>query len=240
MTVDWSWNVGVLVDGVRIWRWWRVGNRWLTGWQSIVMFWELDLEWWIMGRVLGLNYGPWTGFGLCGMKLDCWSFSIAIFDVKLIVIGRVHAPVHHVTSLEDDGLGSLWGACRKREPLWIVFDVSGTIHLKSHLTVSSHKTIDGRGQRIKLTGNGLRLKECEHVIICNLEFEGGRGHDVDAIQIKLNSKHIWIDRCSLRDYDDGLIDMSRGSTDITVSRCHFLMGPASIFFPWPMDVDSGL
>ena len=82
----------------------------------------------------------------------------------------------------------------------------------------SHKTIDGRGQRIKLTGKGLRLKECEHVIICNLEFEGGRGHDVDAIQIKPHSKHIWIDRCSLRDYADALIDITRESTDITISR----------------------
>ncbi|MFS7899769.1 putative pectate lyase [Helianthus anomalus] len=82
-------------------------------------------------------------------------------------------------------------------------------------------TIDGRGQRIKLTGKGLRLKECEHVIICNLEFEGGRGHDVDGIQIKPNSKHIWIDRCSLKDYDDGLIDITRQSTNITISCCHF-------------------
>ncbi|KAK1265380.1 hypothetical protein QJS04_geneDACA017911 [Acorus gramineus] len=50
---------------------------------------------------------------------------------------------------------------------------------------------------------------------------GGRGHDVDGIQIKPKSRHIWIDRCSLRDYDDGLIDITRESTDITVSRCHF-------------------
>ncbi|GMH30095.1 hypothetical protein Nepgr_031938 [Nepenthes gracilis] len=136
-------------------------------------------------------------------------------------IGGLHGPVYHVITLADDGPGSLREACRKKEPLWIVFEISGTIHLSSYLNVSSYKTIDGRGQRIKLTGKGLRLKECEHVIICNLEFEGGRGHDVDGIQIKPNSKHIWIDRCSLRDYDDGLIDITRGSTDITVSRCHF-------------------
>ncbi|KAH7667746.1 Pectate lyase protein [Dioscorea alata] len=79
----------------------------------------------------------------------------------------------------------------------------------------------GEGQRIRLTGKGLQLKECEHVIVCNLEFEGGRGHDVDGIQIKPKSRHIWIDRCSLRDYDDGLIDITRESTDITISRCHF-------------------
>ncbi|KAM7464106.1 hypothetical protein LguiA_032227 [Lonicera macranthoides] len=136
-------------------------------------------------------------------------------------VGGLHGPLYHVTTLADDGPGSLRYGCRLKEPLWIIFDVAGTIKLSSYLNVSSHKTIDGRGQRIKLTGKGLRLKECEHVIICNLEFEGGRGHDVDGIQIKPNSKHIWIDRCSLKDYDDGLIDISRESTDITISRCHF-------------------
>lgn len=102
--------------------------------------------------------------------------------------------------------------------MWIVFEVSGVINLSSYLRVSSYKTIDGRGQKVKLTGKGLQLKECEHIIVCNLEFEGGRGHDVDGIQIKPKSKHIWIDRCSLRDYDDGLIDITRESTDITISR----------------------
>ncbi|PWA40623.1 hypothetical protein CTI12_AA561160 [Artemisia annua] len=136
-------------------------------------------------------------------------------------VGGFHGEIFCVTSLADDGPGSLRDACRKKEPLWIVFEVSGTIELASYLNVSSYKTIDGRGQRIKLTGKGLRLKECEHIIICNLEFAGGRGHDVDGIQIKPNSKHIWIDRCSLQDYDDGLIDITRQSTDITISRCHF-------------------
>uniref|UniRef100_A0A7N0TTN9 Pectate lyase n=1 Tax=Kalanchoe fedtschenkoi TaxID=63787 RepID=A0A7N0TTN9_KALFE len=136
-------------------------------------------------------------------------------------IGGLHGSLYHVTTLSDDGPGSLREGCRQKDPLWIVFDLSGTIQLNSYLNVSSYKTIDGRGQRIKFTGKGLRLKECEHVIICNLEFEGGRGHDVDGIQIKPKSRHIWIDRCSLSDYDDGLIDITRQSTDITISRCHF-------------------
>ncbi|CAH9110144.1 unnamed protein product [Cuscuta epithymum] len=136
-------------------------------------------------------------------------------------IGGLNGQLYRVTTLADDGPGSLRDGCRKTEPLWIVFEVSGVIDLLSYLSVSSYKTIDGRGQRVKLTGKGLRLKACEHVIVCNLEFQGGRGHDVDGIQIKPNSKHIWIDRCSLRDYDDGLIDITRQSTDITVSRCYF-------------------
>ncbi|EPS65312.1 hypothetical protein M569_09466, partial [Genlisea aurea] len=136
-------------------------------------------------------------------------------------VGGLHGAVYRVTTLSDEGPGSLRDGCRKKQPLWIVFEVSGTIELSSYLNVSSFKTIDGRGQRIKLTGKGLRLKECEHIIICNLSFEGGRGHDVDGIQIKPKSQHIWIDRCSLSDYDDGLIDITRESTDITISRCHF-------------------
>ncbi|KAL5546276.1 hypothetical protein UlMin_005963 [Ulmus minor] len=136
-------------------------------------------------------------------------------------IGGLRGRVYSVTTLADDGPGSLREGCRKKEPLWIVFELSGTIHLSSYLSVSSYKTIDGRGQNIKLTGKGLRLKECEHVIVCNLEFEGGRGPDVDGIQIKPKSQHIWIDRCSLHDYEDGLIDITRESTDITISRCHF-------------------
>jgi pectate lyase len=104
----------------------------------------------------------------------------------------------------DDGPGSLREACRAEEPLWIVFEVSGTIHLHSYLRVSSYKTIDGRGQRVVLTGKGLQLKSCHHVIICNLVFEGGRGHDVDGIQVKPDSTNIWIDRCTLADYNDDL------------------------------------
>ncbi|KAL1193879.1 putative pectate lyase 21 [Cardamine amara subsp. amara] len=137
-------------------------------------------------------------------------------------VGGLNGPICRVTSLNDEGPGSLREACKRPEPLWIVFDVSGTIHLASFVSVSSHKTVDGRGHRVKITGKGLRLKECENVIICNLEFEGGVGPDADAIQIKPKSHNIWIDRCSLKNYYDGLIDITRESTDITVSRCHFM------------------
>ncbi|KAK2979284.1 hypothetical protein RJ640_013248 [Escallonia rubra] len=155
--------------------------------------------------------------GVCLSDISmAWSDHVASFPPLHIMI---HSLSKHL--LVDDGPGSLRDGCRRKEPLWVVFEVSGTIHLSSYLSVSSYKTIDGRGQRIKLTGKGLRLKDCEHIIICNLEFEGGRGHDVDGIQIKPNSRHIWIDRCSLSDYDDGLIDITRQSTDITVSRCYF-------------------
>ncbi|TQD88747.1 hypothetical protein C1H46_025707 [Malus baccata] len=93
-----------------------------------------------------------------------------------LAFGGLNGVVCHITTLADDGPGSLREGCRKKEPIWIVFEISGTIYLQSHLNISSYKTIDGRGQRIKLTGKGLRLKECEHVIIfseCNI-YEAGK------------------------------------------------------------------
>ncbi|XP_078443862.1 putative pectate lyase 21 [Wolffia australiana] len=138
-----------------------------------------------------------------------------------LAVGGLDGSVYHVTTLADDGDGSLRVGCSYVESLWIIFHVSGTLRLSSPLIVSSYKTIDGRGQRVKITGHGLQLMKCEHVIVCNLEFEGGRGHDADAIKIKDGSRHIWIDRCSLSDFDDGLIDVTRGSTDVTISRCKF-------------------
>ncbi|KAK6929280.1 Pectate lyase, partial [Dillenia turbinata] len=136
-----------------------------------------------------------------------WIYDSAFFRKGNIYNNFIHGKVAHSPS---HGPGSLREGCHKKEPLWIAFEVSGTIHLRSYLS-----------QRINLTGKGLRLKECEHIIVCNLGFEGGRGHDVDGIQIKPNSKHIWIDRCSLRDYDDGLLDITLQTTDITISQCYF-------------------
>ncbi|KAL0347261.1 UNVERIFIED_CONTAM: putative pectate lyase 13 [Sesamum calycinum] len=79
-----------------------------------------------------------------------------------LAVGGLHGAVYCVTTLADDGPGSLRYGCRQQEPLWIIFEISGTIELSSHLSVSSYKTIDGRGQRIKITGKGLRCHFANH------------------------------------------------------------------------------
>ncbi|KAG5550098.1 hypothetical protein RHGRI_015147 [Rhododendron griersonianum] len=105
-------------------------------------------------------------------------------------IGGLHGPLFHVTTLADDGPGSLREGCRKKEPLWIVFEVSGTIKLSSYLSVSSYKTIDGRGQRIKFTGKGLRLKECEHIYSqCNIYEAGQKKVAFKYLNEKAADKH---------------------------------------------------
>jgi pectate lyase len=106
-----------------------------------------------------------------------------------------------------------------------------TIRLAGHLTgsgdipVGSNKTIIGVGRDAGLTGTGLNLTGVHNVIIRNLNIDkvtaaSGTG---DAIHIE-NSHHVWIDHNDLssdrshgKDYYDGLVDITRGSDNVTMS-----------------------
>lgn len=113
------------------------------------------------------------------------------------------------------------------------------IDLKYELLVSSFKTIDGRGPKVEITGKGcVILDSVTNVIIHNVHIhhckpssnakirtsptqvsERGRS-DGDGISVYASSK-IWIDHCSLSYCTDGLIDVTRGSTAVTISNSFF-------------------
>ncbi|KAM3276308.1 hypothetical protein ACQJBY_044600 [Aegilops geniculata] len=42
----------------------------------------------------------------------------------------------------------------------------------------------------------------------HVQFEAGRSHDIEGIHNNRGSFDIWVDRCSVADYDDGLIDIA--------------------------------
>ncbi|KMS78779.1 pectate lyase [Streptomyces leeuwenhoekii] len=111
------------------------------------------------------------------------------------------------------------------EPYVIV--VAGTITMNpvgKEIRVASDKTIIGSGTSGHIVGGGFFLGPGVHnVIIRNLtirdSYQGvwnDKDHDYDAIQMD-GAHHVWIDHNDLRHMADGLIDVRKDSTNITVS-----------------------
>jgi len=123
-----------------------------------------------------------------------------------------------VTSTADSGAGSLRDCVEAASgPRWIRFAVDGEIALRSKLRLAGNMTVDGRDRAVEITGAGLQVLDDDNVIITNLSFHsGGSGDDNDAIQVR-GANDVWIHHCSLADYADGLIDLTKGTGDVTVS-----------------------
>ncbi|WP_206068066.1 family 16 glycoside hydrolase [Nonomuraea composti] len=128
-----------------------------------------------------------------------------------------------------DTAAEFLAAIGRQGPLTVC--VLGTITLPSGMhNVTSDKTILGVGATSGLTGGGLNIglpaddsittppaNAVHNVIIRNLTF---RGATDDSINVQMFSHHIWIDHNDLADGYDGLIDIKRGSSYITVSWNH--------------------
>jgi pectate lyase len=108
--------------------------------------------------------------------------------------------------------------------------VTGTIALPAGMyDVTSDKSIVGVGATAGITGGGLNIglpvsavttppaDAVHNVIIQNLSF---RGASDDSINVQMFSHHVWIDHNDLADGYDGLIDVKRGSSYVTVSWNH--------------------
>ncbi len=126
--------------------------------------------------------------------------------------------VYWVTTLADGGPGSLRSAAEDPSRRWIRFRVSGEVHPVTPIAVASDKTIDGRGAKVTITGRGLVIDGQSNVIVENLIFADGED---DAVHVVNGAHDLWIDHCSLSSWSDGLIDVTRASTDITISWCRF-------------------
>lgn len=127
-----------------------------------------------------------------------------------------------VTHLGDSGEGSFRACAESDAPRWIRFDVSGTIRLNNNVMIGSNTTVDGRGQNIIFESRGLYINGKNNVILHNIHLRnGGGGSETDAVQIINGARHIWVHRVTLENYPDGLIDITREATDVTISWSHF-------------------
>jgi pectate lyase len=139
-----------------------------------------------------------------------------------------------VTNLNDSGNGSLRSAVGTKGPRTIVFQLSGTIELKSRLNVSDpFVTIAGQsapGDGICLKNFGI-LVQTHDVVVRHLRIRPGdepakefakRGKDFtpDAISIAAPSRDVIFDHCSASWSVDECCSVSgEGITNVTVQWC---------------------
>lgn len=110
--------------------------------------------------------------------------------------------VYVVTTLDDEGPGSLREAIRKKGPRTILFGVSGNIVLKSPLDINNGDlTIAGQsapGEGICIQGHVVSVK-ADNVILRFLRFRLGdvAGLESDALNGTRGAENIIIDHCSI-------------------------------------------
>ena len=120
-----------------------------------------------------------------------------------------------VTSLANSGAGTLRD-CAEEGGTLVTFAVSGTIDLSGEIDVASNTTINGFGQNVTIVGM-LDIKEVHNVVVRHLRITGSGD---DAIRV-IRSHTMWFDHLDMSDAADGLIDITSGSTDATISWSHF-------------------
>ncbi|KAJ1562003.1 hypothetical protein HK096_002495 [Nowakowskiella sp. JEL0078] len=108
--------------------------------------------------------------------------------------------------------------------------VNGPIIRAGNITVGSNKSIIGVGSSAQFNETSLSIRYgTKNVIVQNIKMAFCTGGDNDCITIKdPNTQNIWVDHCTFsgdlnanKDKYDGLIDVTRTATLITISNNHF-------------------
>lgn len=154
--------------------------------------------------------------------------------------GRIYV----VTNSSDDPQFPTNGTLRygvvQLEPLWIIFERDMKITLQQDLIfANSHKTVDGRGAKVEITGGGgLLLDSVSNIIIHSISIHDivyskqsnqrvrvtpnatrGRGSSgEDGIRVINQASNMWIDHCYLARCNDGALDVTKASTNVTISN----------------------
>ncbi|XXG98880.1 hypothetical protein Hte_005210 [Hypoxylon texense] len=110
-------------------------------------------------------------------------------------VGGRTGSVYHVTNLNDSGAGSFRDAVSASNRI-VVFDVGGTIPIKTRIAVSKNIYIAGQtapGDGITVYGNGMSFSNANDAIVRYIRFRMGKGGDSgkDGITIAEGSNMIF-------------------------------------------------
>ena len=132
-----------------------------------------------------------------------------------------------VTNLNDSGEGSFREAVMNPNPRIVIFNVSGTIELKSELIIKSpYLTIAGQtapGDGICLKNFPLRIQNTNDIIIRGMRVRPGInsgliGSEIDGIEIR-ESENVIVDHCTVSWSNDEGINNWHKSRFITFQWC---------------------
>jgi pectate lyase len=100
----------------------------------------------------------------------------------------------------------------------LIVQVSGSIDLEGNMVaLRSNKSLIGLSGA-KIHNGGLEMYKRQNIIIRNIVFADGTD---DTIKINQNTHHVWVDHCDFTNAADGLFDITRQSSHITISWNHF-------------------
>ncbi|MBN1309673.1 MAG: hypothetical protein JXA18_17260 [Chitinispirillaceae bacterium] len=122
-----------------------------------------------------------------------------------------------------------WAEGREKNTSAEVITISGRISGSALITIKNGEniTIQGSGSSSELVGVGLNIRDYDNVIVKNLKIREVEYPD-DALTLD-NVQQGWVDHCELhskngpeieKDTYDGLLDIKKGSSGITISWCY--------------------
>jgi pectate lyase len=146
----------------------------------------------------------------------------------------------HVTNLNDSGTGSLRDALSAGGRN-IVFDVSGTITIKSTLVIPSNTTLNNTAQNITVTGYSVSMSGANNIIIRNVRFrETTSGPSGKCSLQGAPCNTVMIDHCSIELGRWDCFEATGGSHDITLEYCIIGQGVDPQYFGALFDGDGNI